>query len=216
VPYLSVVNKDGGYALQASGCNPGTHCSNRTVVKEFDPPKQAWGGSVYVNLGDLEAPEGDFEIAFLGGYAHPASTERNFVIGTLLNPSHPPEWSSLAPPGCYIYLKAFHNSNRITGLLLEEVGEKMFFISGCDLENLDSKFWPDRFVKIEWFITPNKKLFARVDGSEWKETMTGNNTGISFHRVDAGWVSSYMGGNVKYKDLVYYDESCIPKWMNEN
>ena len=212
--YMSVIPVAGGYALKSEGIY-GIHAYNRTVVKEFSEPKQGWGGRLFVNLHDLNHHYNPTDLAFIGGYTGLSTTTRNFVIGAMFYPFdfyEAPEWSGI---GAYIYLKAFHNSNRgLSGVLHQDTRAKMFLVEDANTDNFPTP-WPDRFIEIEWFLTPSHNLFARVDGSEWKQAIEGHANYADFQRLDAGWVSSLSGGNVLLKDVELYNETCIPGWMLE-
>jgi len=184
--YLSVVSSDGEHVLQASG-ELGEHRYER-VVRENIGSMKAWGGSISVNLKDLEYYNFIGDLAFVGGYEYPGDwSSRDFVIGADKHANRP-----------YIYVMGYHNND-----LARSFGDEYFAVSDALTD------WPDRFITIKWYFTSSNKLFASVDGGEWREIDVGSHI-VNHEEVAIGWVSSYNGGNVKISNLKLYDGNCVP------
>jgi len=201
--YLSVVQKDGDYALKAEG-QAGIHRFERVVKKYFDIPSSSWGGQIYVNLHNIVHQETN-DLAFVGAYDE-YGPPRNFAI--VSHYEYPFIWEK--PVGGYIYMRAFHDNDQPITFASEEDVENMFKIPDFEVEN--GGVWPDRWIKIEWFLTEDERLFARVDG-ELKELGVGNRERIEFTQFWTGWVSSYNGGHILIKDVTLYDSTQKPDWV---
>lgn len=186
--YLSVVNNSNNYYLQTFG-DSGVHRFNRADVKNLEN-LDAWGGTVYVNLKDVVHYSYPSDLVFLGGYnADPRTMiwQRDLGIAAYLSGGK-----------YYIYMKPYYH-NCYAGASTSQ----MFLVSNANTG------WPDRFIKIDWYFTSNHNFYGRVDNSAWK-LVPGGTSYTNFSNVAIGWVSSYSGGNVKFKNLLLYDSNCLP------
>ncbi len=205
------------WVLRAPGTF-GVHRFDRTVQEFFSPKIRAWGGKMYVNLRNLNHYSNPTDLAFAGGYTTKTSTTRNFAIGAMYYDFNFPSSPAYSDQNVYIYLRAFHNSNgAMSGLLdYDSRRSKMFTIPDANWDAFPGPgLWPDRDIKIEWFVTNNNKVFGRVDDGEWKEALSYTVLLADFETFRIGWVSSYCGGSIDFKEVELYDETAIPEWMAE-
>lgn len=193
-------------AVRFQGGPMGEHTYERVLLYRFNKLTSVWGGRVEVNFKNfvdlnVTAPP---VLAFMGGYIDPQWPEsvpgawlRDFVVNTHGNE---------APTnGGYRYLgmTAYYHNSLATG------GSQYPPILPTSLTN-----WPDRFVTVEWYFTPEKQLFARYDGGKWFQVHT--NTGMNeiytkFRGFAAGWVSSYLDSSIDIKRIALYDDACLPQ-----
>jgi len=190
--YLNVIELNGNYVLSAPG-DYGEHRWHRSVVKNFSPSKTAWGGTIYANFKYLIPAGIAIDMVFLGAYSD-TSNNRNLGIATyIVNDKN------------YIYIKGYYKNS-----YADAVEGQMFLV---EKEGGSEWGWPDRFIRIDWFFTPDNKLFGRVDNSDWKSISPLGEYKEPFTRLETGWISSFNGGNVYIKNITLYPESCIPDWM---
>jgi len=220
--YLDVTNLAGNYVLKAIPGKDSTctdiqrHCFEKIVSKNLNS-LQTWGGTIYVNFKDVIfsdpsvktcGPEMNKacsdDLPFVGGYNSASTTMRDFAIAAY-------RWKRFGKGKSYIYFKAYeHNvaSNLVEFSQAIEVPDASYTVIADP--------WPDRFMRIDWFLTPQYNLYARVDEGDWTKITVIGKTFTDFKRFDVGWVSSYDGGGVYIKEIKLYDESCVPRWFLEN
>jgi hypothetical protein len=216
-PYLMVNQSNETYVLKALGNpTPGVHKYDRVVVEDFDP-LTSWGGEVHVNLDNVDMNSfQSTDLAFVGGYEN-SGTTRNFVIGARFQINYTAlsgrdKKYNVRDAGGFIYLKAFHYNNdalpsKITQTVLDR---EQFYVPDTVYNVRDA--WPDRFIKIEWFIKNGNTLYARVDGGEVKTMPTGTHI-TPFKNFRIGWVSSFTGGSFETSKVILYDGSEPPAWV---
>jgi len=192
------------YALRIFGGPTGEHSFERVVLKYFNPIRKVWGGSILVNLSKTIEEENNSVpgIALLGGYTSklwPASGTGNWWRDFVAGPLH--VVSPIPSPRAFGVSAYWHNATYpalIPALAPPDA------VNG----------WPDRFIKLEWYITPSYNVFARIDGREWVPVTSVNQDAPDawhqFRGFAAGWVSSYSGGSIDIKEVKLYDNSCLP------
>jgi hypothetical protein len=87
---------------------------------------------------------------------------------------------------------------------------QLFFVSDANytLVNTVVTGWPDRYIKIDWYFK-DYQLYGRVDNEAWQKVLGGTYK-TNFTKLAVGWVSSYSSGNVKFKNVLLYNSTCIP------
>jgi hypothetical protein len=184
----------------------GEHSYERVLLHKFDKVRAVWGGHIEVNFKNfvdlnVSAPP---VLALIGGYTDPqwpASVPgawlRDFVVNT-----HGNEAATNGGKRYLAFTAYYHNSLAYGGSQYPAI------------QPPSTTQWPDRFVSVDWYFTPEKKLFARLDGGEWFQAHT--NTGIADHFTQfrgfaTGWVSSYLDSSIDIKRISLYDDACLPQ-----
>jgi hypothetical protein len=208
--YLSVVPVSSGLftrkmgAVRFQGGPMGEHTYERVLLHKFDKLRKVWGGHIEVNFKNfvdlnVTAPP---VLAFIGGYTDPqwpASVPnawlRDFVVNT-----HGNEAGTNGGKRYFGMTAYYHNSLATGGSQYPPILP------------FSEKGWPDRFIPLEWYFTPEKNLFARFDGGEWYQVHT--NTGIgdqftTFRGFATGWVSSYLDSSIDIRRISLYDDACL-------
>ena len=210
--FLSIVpvqnsRKEG--ALRVQGGPAGEHTYERVLLKKFKEPLEIWGGSMLVNLSnmkfwfDCENCFSASSMAIAGGYSSnswPANGTwvRDFVVGL----------TGLGRPDNYINrreaLRTFSfSSYQHTNFI---IFDPRFYLPDSRPE------WPNRFVKLDWFFSQSHNLYARVDNQPWVRVIPNPPNppeyGV-FYGTAIGWVSSYSSGSIDFKQVKFYDSSCL-------
>jgi hypothetical protein len=204
--YLDVVpDGEEGHGLRAEGLY-GKHMFERVVSKNL-PAFDSWAGSVEVNFKEMIFNEELIQeryrvtaLAIVGGYENSATTIRNFVIqieNKSVSPNHPGVYTPA------IFITAYQKS--VSASL--SLGKRFFIEDGFD-------GFEDRFVKIDWYFTPDNLLFARVENGEWESVPTYSNK-VPFNKLWTGWVSSYNGGAINVRNAKLYGPDSIDDFIAE-
>ena len=203
--YLGVdPDGEGGNTLRAEGLY-GVHKHQRIVSKDL-PTFDSWAGSIEVNFKDIVFNENLIQgwrltpLAIVGGYRD-ATVDRNFVI-QIENRTKSPDYPGKYTPA--IYIAAYHGRN--SGIIYR--GKTFFIEDGWD-------GFEDRFVKIDWYFTPENTLFARVDNGNWESVPVYGTYVDPFVRLWAGWVSSYNGGAIKLRNFKLYGPEHVSDFAAE-
>ena len=210
--YLEVVQNNADYVLKAdsikdNNCNMNNeHCFERVVVEDFDEPLEIWGGTTYINPKDFVSYNDPTSLAFLGAYENSWSPWRLLTMKTCRRVS------AKRNSAAYIVFSGGWITNpNFAGCNYEEDG---FFISDAEHENFNDA-WPDRWIRVDWFLTRSHELYTRVDDGDWRKIWAMGPYN-NYKRLDLGWVSSYSNGDMKYKGLELYNKECVPEWVLEN
>jgi hypothetical protein len=193
------------YALRVQGGPTGEHSTERALIKYFTPTKEVWAGSMMVNLSKLlDAPEQyPSAVILAGGYTDsrwPQSVQgawwRDLMLGAVNNKT-----LRMRTLGASAY---YHNAGAPWPIQALTPSEAIPY---------SELGWLDRFILVEWYFTPTHNLFVRVDKQTWvKIGEVHPNPPASnqqFRGFAAGWISSYMGGSVDFKEIKLYDSNCL-------
>jgi hypothetical protein len=212
--FLSVVpvkiqNNQKEGVLRVQGGPAGEHTYERVLLKKFDEPLEVWGGSMLVNLKNMrfwfncEDCFTNSSMAIVGGYTSESWPDtgtwtRDFVVG-LTGLKRPLSYPDKRTAERTFSFSSYTHNNFI-------IYDSRFYIP-------DSLFeWPNRFVKLEWFFSQSRRLYARVDNQPWVQTIEyppdPPENGV-FYGAAIGWVSSYSGGSIDFKQVKLYDGSCL-------
>jgi len=214
--HTEVIGDNGDYVLRATGIPKNTippfygyHAYDRSVVKYFSEGIQTWGGTIYVNLNNVDFTGGlqPSDIAFFGAYDSSTTTQRNFGIAA---------WKSFSleeSKNVYFYFKAYENNCYAEAKLSQTIQFPGIVYTPAEENYFE---FGDEWIRIDWFFTPSYNLYARVNEGEWHNIGIFGENKVDFKRFDVGWVSSYAGGSIDIKDVSLYDENCVPQWVLEN
>lgn len=206
VPVLTRSNSNTPTSVRFAGGAVGTHTYERVILKKFDQPKEIWGGVVEINAKNIQHYPSSDPVIFLGGYTDPAWPQSG--SGTW--------WRDLTADVTNNAFVPNSKPGRKYG-----VSSNTFFHDASGPNTVYSPFvvtdtsngWPDRFIKVEWYFTPQHKFYMRVDGKQWAETISNPNPAspeyYKFKGFATGWVSARSGGSLDIKSVKLHDASCF-------
>ncbi len=207
VPIGSGITTSDSQAVRFSGGSLGTHTFERVILKKFDQPKEVWGGVIEVNPKNIQHYVNGNPVVFLGGYTDtiwPESGSGTWwrdLTADFTNDAYVPASKPGKKSG--VSSNAFYHDASAPNLVYTP-----FWI-------LDAKKgWQDRFVKVEWYFTPQHKFYMRVDGKEWTQANANINPAspeyYKFKGFSVGWVSARSGGSLDIRSVRLHDSSCLP------
>ncbi len=204
--YLEVLPSGTDYILRAVG-EIFVHRYDRVVGENFNPSMQTWGGTAYVNVKNFVSPQGWMYpkvLDFIGGYRD-SSGSRDLAVQ--IGKDYDLLTGEFGKK--YICFRAYEYSAEACNSRLDQDISRVFWIP-------DGESGPNRFIRIDWFLTPNYNLYARVDEGEWRKISPLGSARINFTKFAVGWVSSYGGGSIDIKNVVLYNQTCVPEWVLNN
>ena len=206
VSIAPIISKSKPTSVRFTGGQVGTHTYERVVLKRFEQPKEVWGGVVEINAKNIQHYPNAEPVIFLGGYTDslwPQSGSGTWWRDLTLDVTNNAYVPNSKPGRKYgVSSNAFwHDAS----------GPNVVYapFTVTDTQN----GWPDRFIKVEWYLTPQHKFFMRVDGKQWTEANSNPNPAspeyYKFKGFAAGWVSARSGGSLDIKSIKLHDTSCF-------
>lgn len=196
-----ILDETNQYALK--GTHNTAHTVRQSLEKDVDN-WQSWGGTIYINPKDLVFKNSN--LVFLAGYPGKTSSEDGWARNFALQIGRK-DGKTFICAAAYGFNAASCSRHPYTSIDIPD----------ADYTSLEDLL--DKWIKIDWLLSKEYKVYFRVENSEWKKINTPQKDESDnfkpFNRIMAGWISSFNEGSILVKNITIYNETGMKKWEKE-